>query len=91
MEETLSGKLFVNSRQVGDYIEITMPKAEKKPEEQIRIQAPENPLAYVQSQRAAAELIVLLKPFGHLFIVFQNGLELIIEKLPLFCQSDACR
>ncbi|MBQ6481910.1 MAG: alpha/beta hydrolase [Anaerolineaceae bacterium] len=37
MEETLSGKLFVNSRQVGDYIEITMPKAEKKPEEQIRI------------------------------------------------------
>ena len=37
MEETLSGKLFVNSRQVGDYIEITMPEAEKKPEEQIRI------------------------------------------------------
>ena len=30
MEETLSGKLFVNSRQVGDYIEITMPKATYK-------------------------------------------------------------
>ena len=37
MEETLSGKLFVNSRQVGDYIDITMPEDGKKPEEQIRI------------------------------------------------------
>ncbi|MBR0444536.1 MAG: alpha/beta hydrolase [Clostridia bacterium] len=37
MEETLSGKLFVNSRQVGDYIDIIMPEGEKRPEEQIRI------------------------------------------------------
>ena len=37
MDETLSGKLFINSSQVGDYVDIIMPEAEKRPEEQIRI------------------------------------------------------
>ncbi len=37
MDETLSGKLFINSSQVGDYVDIIMPEAENRPEEQIRI------------------------------------------------------
>ena len=37
MEESLSGRLFINSEMIGDYVEIVMPSTENKPEETIRI------------------------------------------------------
>lgn len=37
MEESLSGRLFINSAQVGDYVEIQMPEDGKKPAEELRI------------------------------------------------------
>ena len=37
MEETLTSRLFINSAQVGDYVEIQMPESEKKPSEDIQI------------------------------------------------------
>ena len=37
MAETLSSRIFVNSEQVGDYVDIVMPATDKKTEEEIRI------------------------------------------------------
>lgn len=37
MDESLTGKLFVNSERVGDYVDILMPAKENRPEEEIRI------------------------------------------------------
>ena len=37
MEETLAGKLFVNSEQVGDYVSVIMPAADGGEGEEIRI------------------------------------------------------